>query len=118
VAECDHAIEAVLASLEQAALETALPVARYKGRPVNEPSFNVRAALFQLLGTDLTQLYGFGAYTALMLIGECGVDMTNEEQYRERILEGCAACERVGLCTPGDHCGGRRFLRKVAAYFA
>ena len=29
----------------------------------------------QLLGTDLTQLQGFGAYTALRLLGECGPDM-------------------------------------------
>jgi transposase len=76
VAECDHAIEAVLASLEQADPETALPAARHKTRAANEPTFNVRAALFQLLGTDLTQLHGFGAYTALMLVGECGTDMT------------------------------------------
>jgi hypothetical protein len=66
VAECDQAIEAVLASLEQTAPETPLPVARHK----------TRAAWFQLLGTDLTQLHGFGAYTALMLVGECGTDMT------------------------------------------
>jgi transposase len=76
VAECDHAIEAVLASFEQADPETALPAARHRPRQANEPTFNVRAALFQLLGTDLTQLHGFGAYTALMLVGECGTDMT------------------------------------------
>jgi transposase len=76
VAECDHAIEAVLASFAPAAPETALPAARHKTRAANEPTFNVRAALFQLLGTDLTQLHGFGAYTALMLVGECGTDMT------------------------------------------
>jgi transposase len=76
VAECDQAIEAVLASLEQADPETALPAARYRTRQANEPTFDVRAALFQLLGTDLTQLHGFGAYTALMLIGECGLDMS------------------------------------------
>jgi transposase len=76
VAECDHAIEAVLASLKQAAPEMTLPAARHKTRAANEPTFNVRAALFQLLGTDLTQLHGFGAYTALMLVGECGTDMT------------------------------------------
>ena len=76
VAECDRAIEAVLASLEQVAPEATLPAARHKTRAANEPTFNVRAALFQLLGTDLTQLHGFGAYTALMLVGECGTDMT------------------------------------------
>jgi transposase len=76
VAECDQAIEAALASCEQAAPEMPLPAARYRTRQANEPRFDVRTALFQLLGTDLTQLHGFGAYTALRLIGECGTDMT------------------------------------------
>jgi transposase len=53
-----------------------LPAARYRARQANEPRFDVRTALFELLGTDLTQLHGFGAYTALRLIGECGTDMT------------------------------------------
>jgi hypothetical protein len=51
VVECDHAIEAVRASFEQADPETALPAARHRPRQANEPTFNVRAALFQLLGT-------------------------------------------------------------------
>jgi transposase len=76
VAECDQAIEAALASCEQADPEMPLPAARYRTRQANEPRFDVRTALFQLLGTDLTQLHGFGAYTALRLIGECGTDMT------------------------------------------
>jgi transposase len=75
VAECDQAIEAVLASCEQADPATTLPAARYRTRQANEPRFDVRTALFELLGTDLTQLHGFGAYTALRLIGECGTDM-------------------------------------------
>jgi transposase len=76
VVECDQAIEATLASCEQAAPEMPLPPARYRTRQANEPRFDVRTALFQLLGTDLTQLHGFGAYTALRLIGECGTDMS------------------------------------------
>jgi transposase len=36
----------------------------------------VREVLFRVLGTDLSQLHGFGAYTALKLIGECGSDMS------------------------------------------
>jgi transposase len=76
VAEWAYAMEAVLASLEQAAPETTLPAARHKTRAAHAPACNVRAAVCQLLGTDLTQLHGFGAYTALMLVGACGTDMT------------------------------------------
>jgi transposase len=76
VVECAQDIEGVLASFAPADNGTTLPAARHKTRQANEPTFHVRAALFQLLGTDLTQLHGFGAYTALMLVGECGTDMT------------------------------------------
>ncbi len=76
VAECDQAIEAVLASCERADPEMPLPAARYRTQQANEPRFDVRTALFQRLGTDLTQLHGFGAYMALRLIGECGTDMS------------------------------------------
>jgi transposase len=78
VEECDKAIEAVLVLLQkddEVSLAD-LPAARHKTRQANEPAFNVREALFQMIGTDLTQLHGFGPYTALMLVGECGTDMT------------------------------------------
>ena len=58
VKECDHAIEAALLALHQDTGEEELPPARHKARQANEPNFNVRAALFGVLGTDLTQLHG------------------------------------------------------------
>ena len=76
VKECDHAIEAALLALHQDTGEEELPPARHKAPQANEPNFNVRAALFGVLGTDLTQLHGFGPNTALKLVGECGTDRT------------------------------------------
>jgi Transposase IS116/IS110/IS902 family len=38
--------------------------------------FDVRAALFALLGKDLTQINGLGLYLALKLIAECGDDLS------------------------------------------
>ena len=35
-----------------------------------------RAALYALLGADLTQIHGFGPYTVLRLVAECGDDMS------------------------------------------
>ena len=78
MAACDQEIEATLVSLQddEISLED-LPAARDKKRlQVNEPRFAVREALFRVLGTDLSQIHGFGAYTALKLIGECGMDMS------------------------------------------
>jgi transposase len=78
IAACDTEIEATLASLEpeSAVSVDALPAARYKTRQANEPHFQAREALLQVIGTDLSQVHGFSAYTVLKLVGECGTDMT------------------------------------------
>jgi transposase len=74
---CDQEIKAVLESLQDDEISlNALPAARHKTRQTNEPKFEVREVLFRVLGTDLSQLHGFSAYTALKLIGECGTDMS------------------------------------------
>jgi transposase len=77
VAECDVEIEAVLGGLNAQRMtpEAPLPSVRHaKGR--NEPTFDVRPALYTLLGADLSQIHGFGPYTVLRLVAECGDDMT------------------------------------------
>jgi transposase len=76
IAECDTEIEAVLRTLneERVTPEQPLPSARHaKGR--NEPAFDARPALHTWLGADLTQIHGFGSYTVLRLVAECGDDM-------------------------------------------
>jgi transposase len=52
-----------------------LPKARIKGKQHNAPSFDVRAALYGVLGTDLTQIHGLGPSLALKLVAECGTDL-------------------------------------------
>jgi transposase len=76
VAECDREIEAALAALneDRSAPTTPMPGVRHaRGR--NEPRFDVRSALYTMLGGDLSQIHGFGAYTVLRLVAECGDDM-------------------------------------------
>ena len=76
IAECDVEIAAVLRTLnaERAAPDEPLPSVRHaRGR--NEPKFDARPALYTLLGADLTQIHGFGPYTVLRLVAECGDDM-------------------------------------------
>ncbi len=36
----------------------------------------MRAALYAVIGTDLTQIHGFGPYLALKLVSECGTDLS------------------------------------------
>ena len=77
VAACDLRIEAVLERLKTTATSPAgpLPAARDGRRQSNAPTFEVRAALYALLGVDLTQIHGLGPYLALKLVAECGTDL-------------------------------------------
>lgn len=76
--ECDTEIEKAMATLtcQKKAPEDPLPKARHRTRQQHEPRFAVREALYTLTGVDLTQINGFGPYTALRLVGECGNDMS------------------------------------------
>jgi transposase len=78
IRECDKEIERVMAQLNQkkASPDVPLPKARHRTRQRHEPDFALRDALYTLTGVDLTQINGFGPYTALRLIAECGDDMS------------------------------------------
>jgi transposase len=75
--DCDRKLEAVMAALAATGNQHTgtVPPARTKTKQVNTPSFNVRAALYGVLGVDLTQIHGLGPSLALKLIGECGTDL-------------------------------------------
>jgi transposase len=77
VAEYDRKLEASVVGLTVRAADdiAALPMARTKGKQVNTPAFDVRDALYGVLGTDLTQIHGLGPALALKLVGECGTDL-------------------------------------------
>jgi transposase len=76
--ECDVEIERAVAGLNigKEMPEAPLPKARHRSRQPSDPNFDVRSAMYQLAGTDLTQIHGIGPFLALRLIGECGTDMT------------------------------------------
>jgi transposase len=75
VAECDKRIAAVLKRLEASPTPAdPLPAARHKSRSSNPLTFDVREALYAVIGIDLTQIHG--PYLALKLVGECGTDLS------------------------------------------
>lgn len=78
ITECDKEIEKSMAKLnyQKKAPDSPLPKARHRTRQRHEPDFSIRDALYTLTGVDLTQINGFGPYTALRLVGECGSDMS------------------------------------------
>lgn len=77
--DCDHEVEECLRTLNDQREEPAvgLPKARSRSRPRNEPDFQIRPALYTLVGgIDLTQIHGLGPYSALRIVAECGTDMS------------------------------------------
>lgn len=76
--ECDAEIESAVAALnlDRPMPGTPLPKARHRTRQPGDPNFDVRSAMYQLAGTDLTQIHGIGPYLALRLIAECGTDLS------------------------------------------
>jgi len=76
---CDARIEAVLKELSARRGREAGPLPsprQNRSRQQNSLLFDVRTALFALLGKDLTQINGLGPYLALKLIAECGDDLS------------------------------------------
>ena len=76
VAKCDIAIEEVMQALnvDRPTPEAPLPKVRHS-KGSNEPGFELRESLYTFLGADLSQIHGFGPYTVLRLLAECGDDM-------------------------------------------
>lgn len=77
IAACDRQIEAALATLNTAepAVE-ALPPRGKSRRQKNAPAFDVRTALYGVVGVDLTRIHGIGPSLALKLVAECGTDLS------------------------------------------
>jgi transposase len=78
VSACDVRIEAVLKELSigRGRRSGSLPSSRRRTDQTNAMAFDVRAALFALLGKDVTQIDGLGPYLSLKLIAECGDDLS------------------------------------------
>lgn len=78
IAQCDEQIERALKKLhsDNPPATTPLPAARCRTKQSNQMPFDVREALYQVLGIDLTQIHSLGSSLALKLIAECGNDMS------------------------------------------
>jgi transposase len=79
---CDVRIEAVLKELvidrgRSGSTPLPPPLRRRRTDQANALTFDVRAALFGLLGKDITRIDGLGPYLSLKLIAECGDDLSS-----------------------------------------
>ncbi len=84
--------------------DRALPPLRRRPRPkrrVNSPGFDVRTALYYVVGIDLTEIEGVSELTALTLIGEIGPAGLS------RFASVKKFCSWLGLCPNWKKTGGR-----------
>jgi transposase len=77
IVQVDEAIAAQLRSMKQTTELPPLPKRKHvRGRRPHDPAFDVRTALYLMLGLDLTALEGLDEMNALTLISELGTDFT------------------------------------------
>lgn len=75
---CKLSLQTIVAGLniDKSMPQGPLPKAKHRSKQASDPNFDARSALYQLTGTDLTQIHGIGPFLALRLIGECGTDLS------------------------------------------
>ena len=80
IAACDREIEHYLHGREDRSAGAPLPEESRKNRLLkkkgHKPQFDLRAGLFRLSGTDLTQIDGIDVRTAATILSEAGWDMS------------------------------------------
>src|SRR5215475_7710750 len=81
MAECDQRLQQYLHQQEDRSQGASLPEEKRKERlrkkkKGNTPQFDLRAELFRMTGTDLTQIDGIDVTTAMTIFSEAGWDMS------------------------------------------
>ena len=90
----------MIGELTDRALPPLKPHARSGGRKPNEPRFDVRTALYYVVGIDLTEIEGMGPMTALTIISEIGPEVSKFATVKH-------CCSWLGLCPQIKKSGGR-----------
>jgi transposase len=89
--------------LERMKCDRALPPLKPKARPkrrASSPGFDVRAALYYVVGLDLTEIEGVSELTALTVISEIGPGVSRFATVQK-------FCSWLGLCPNWQKTGGR-----------
>ncbi|HKI37765.1 MAG TPA: IS110 family transposase [Gemmataceae bacterium] len=101
VGALEEQIELQLGRMKQdRALRPLKPRPGNGGRKPNQPRFDVRSALYYVVGIDLTELEGIGEQTALTIISEIGPEVSRFATVKH-------FCSWLGLCPQLQKTGGR-----------
>jgi transposase len=97
----EERIELQLGRMKQ---DRALPPLKHRprtsGRKPNQPRFDVRTALYYVIGIDLTEIEGIAELTALTIISEIGLNVSRFATVKH-------FCSWLGLCPQVQKTGGR-----------
>jgi transposase len=107
--QLDEVIEKYLGTLAQDKTLPPLPprTKAYK-RGANDPRFDVRAALYRVLGVDLTEIEGISDVTALTIFSEIGSDMSRWPTVKQ-------FTSWLGLCPQHKKTGGKVISSRTRA---
>jgi len=101
IAELDQVIAKQLHAMrKQTVLPPLPPKPRVRGRKPHDPRFNVRTALYYLVGIDLTTIEGIDELHALTLLSELGTDFTKGPSVKH-------FTSWLGLCPNWKKTGGK-----------
>jgi len=105
--KCDIEVENVLKKIQKKADAQSHPLpastSSHKKPQRNEPSFDMRTYLYEILGVDATQIPGFQASTVQVLLSEAGADMSRWKTEKH-------FASWLGLC-PDPHISGGKIVR-------
>jgi hypothetical protein len=99
MAECDQRLQQYLQGLADRSHGAGLPKEKRKERlrkkkKGNAPQFDLRAELFRLTGTDLTQIDGIDVTTTLTILSEAGWDRSSGRQ-NTILFPGCGCVQTI-----------------------
>lgn len=101
IADLDAILATQLQTMRrQTTLPPLPPQPRVRGRKPHDPRFDVRAALYYVVGVDLTAIEGIDALHALTLVSELGTDFTKWPTLKQ-------FTSWLGLCPNWKKTGGQ-----------
>ncbi len=101
IGKVEEQIEQQLERMKQdRALPPLKPASRPRRRTPNQPRFDVRRALYYVVGFDLTEIEGIAELTALTVISEIGPEVSRFATMKQ-------FCSWLGLCPQFNKTGGR-----------
>lgn len=120
IAEVDEQIEQHVATFADHSSGHQLPQRPLHRRlKNNEPRFDMRTALFKMIGMDLTEIKGFSGHMLLGIVSEVGLDMSAwpTEKHFASWLCLCPGNHKTGGRTQKSKTGTRKSRNRAASLF-